>query len=1001
MSLHHEKAFEDEITAHLTTHGGWTQVTSGYDKADALIGDSVVGFIEAVYPKDWQYVHKLRGAGARGEVVKALRLAVEQHGTLHVLREGFKVLGRDIKRMVAWPPASDVNPAIAAHYAANRFEVMRQVPPGETGESVDMVLFVNGLPVVTLELKAPMAGQTWKAAVEQYQKRKVSLPLFRFGRVVVHFAVDTEAVAMTTRLAGKETRFLPFNRGGEGEGGENPAVEGKAKTSYLWEDVLSVGSLVELLQRFAFVERGAGKKKGSGRLIFPRYHQRDAVRFLVGEALAKGAGHNWLVQHSAGSGKSNTIGWLAHRLASLHGADGKKVYDKVVVLSDRRVLDRQLGATLSGLADDPAMVVTARSSGKALGAALAGEAPIVVSTIQKFGFVHGAAAKGPARRYAVIVDEAHSSQSGEMARDVKSVLAGSALAAAAAEEAASMEDALTEPGQAALVAALSRRRLENLSYFAFTATPKAKTLELFGGKGADGKAVAHHLYSMRQAIAEGFILDVLKGYATYKRYYQLVRAGEKADREVPSGRARRALARFVDLHETNISQKVEVIVEHFMGVVAGRIGGLAKAMVVCGSRLQAVRYYRAIKAYADDKGYALGCLVAFTGSVADPLVEGEVTEAGLNGFSESRLPGEFEKPAWRMLVVADKYQTGFDAPLLHTMYVDKRLSGITAVQTLSRLNRCHPGKEDTRVLDFKNEMEDIKASFQPFYEGTTTAELLDHGRVDVLEGELDGSGVYTASEVEAFAEVFYGLPDGVEPLTHGALSATLAPAKGRFAALRSGPDDTEGQAAQEAFRSKLGAYVRLYGFVAQLRDYPDPKQERLYAFGRLLLRLIREEGEGFSLGDEVDLKWLKVRPGVVGDIGLESGQVGQVRGPTETGSGSGEEGSELLSKVLDMINERFGKAGAAMVEEVIEEAEGSAKLKASAAVNSVAHFEADAEEVVKGSLDEHYAEAVAAQQSQAKLIEAFYQEDEFRALVLGAIMERLGRSFAMGAARVG
>lgn len=1000
MSLHHEKAFEDEITAHLTTHGGWTLATSGYDKADALIGDSVVGFIEAVYPKDWQKVQKLRGEGARGEVVKALRLAVEQHGTLHVLREGFKVLGRDIKRMVAWPPANDDNPNIAVHYAANRFEVMRQVAPGETGESVDMVLFVNGLPVVTLELKAPMAGQTWRDAVTQYQKRKGSLPLFRFGRAVVHFAVDTEAVAMTTRLAGKETRFLPFNRGDEGGGGGNPVVEGKAKTSYLWEDVLAVGSLVELVQRFAFVERGAGKRKGSGRLIFPRYHQRDAVRFLVGEALAKGAGHNWLVQHSAGSGKSNTIGWLAHRLASLHGADGKKVYDKVVVLSDRRVLDRQLGATLSGLADDPGLVVTTRSSAKALGAALAGAAPIVVSTIHRFGYVHGAAAKGPARRYAVIVDEAHSSQSGEMARDVKSVLAGSALEAAAAEEVASMDDAVTEPGQAALVAALSRRRLPNLSYFAFTATPKAKTLELFGGKGADGKPVAHHLYSMRQAIEEGFILDVLKGYATYKRYYQLVRAGDE-DREVPPGKARRALARFVDLHETNISQKVEVIVEHFMGVVAGRIGGLAKAMVVCGSRLQAVRYYRAIKAYAGDKGYALGCLVAFTGSVADPLVEGEVTEAGLNGFSESRLPGEFEKPAWRMLVVADKYQTGFDAPLLHTMYVDKRLSGITAVQTLSRLNRCHPGKEDTRVLDFKNEMEEIKASFQPYYEGTTTAELVDLGRVDVLEGELDGSGVYTAAEVEAFWEVFYGLADGVEPLTHGALSATLAPAKGRFLALRAGPDDTEGRAAQDAFRSKLGAYVRLYGFVAQLRDYPDPKQEKLYAFGRLLLRLIREEAEGFSLGDEVDLKWLKVRPGVVGSIGLESGQVGQVRGPMETGSGSGEEGSELLSKVLDMINERFGKAGAAMVEEVIAEAEGSAKLEASAAVNSVAHFEADAVEVVKGSLDVHYAEAVAAQQSQAKFIEAFYREEELRALVLGAIMERLGRSFSVGAARVG
>lgn len=1005
MKLHYEKAFEDEVVGWMTAHGGWALATGGYDAERGLILGSALGFIEAARPNDWAYLCKVHGAQVSAVVGAALEDAVERKGTLHVLRQGFKVKGRRVEWMVAWPPESDVSDEVSAQYGANRFEVMRQVSPGgkggkggKGGESVDVVLFVNGLPVVTVELKAKAAGQSFKDAVKQYMARKTYLPLFRWGRAVVHFAVGTEAAAMTTRVEGDDTRFLPFNRGREDGSGGNDHVEGKARTHYLWEEVLTAESVVELLQRFAHVRRGELKADGSqGRdeVIFPRYHQRDAVRWLVGEAHAHGAGHNWLVQHSAGSGKSMTIGWLALRLASLHGADGERVYDKVVVLSDRRLLDGQLGATIDALSSVPGDVVAARDHSSDLAAALAGKANVVVSTIQKFGHVHGAAAQAGWKRFAVIVDEAHSSQSGEMARDVRAVLGGSGLDAAVAEELASMEDAATEPGQAALAAALSRGRLANLSYFAFTATPVDKTLELFGHRGPDGKPLAHHLYSMRQAIDEGFIVDVLKGYTEYRRYYRLAHEGED-DREVQQGQARRALARFVDLHETNIAQKVEVIVEHFVEVASKRIGGQAKAMVVCSSRLQAVRYHRQIKAYAAEHGYDFGCLVAFSGAVVDG---GEsLTEAGINGFGEKQLPGEFRKPAWRMLVVADKYQTGFDEPLLHTMYVDKPLRGITAVQTLSRLNRCHRDKEDTRVIDFKNDAETIKEAFQKYYEVTTTAEVLDAGKVERLEGKLGEAGVLVAGEMAEFAEVFYGLPKGTDPVTHGGLVSLLGPAVERFGALRSGPDDEVGERRQDEFRAGLARFVERYAYIAQLRQQPDSEQERLYVFGQFLLRMIRAEGEGFSLGDEVDVAWLRLRRGQSSSLALEAGQVGRV--PVSGGSGSAraDEPLVLLSSVIESLNERFGEEAAARVADLIDEAGGSARLKASAAVNTAPHFAADAEEVFEGLLADEYAAVVeeAPGSGRAQFVEAFFSDAGLQSEVMAAVLEQLSRRFAVG-----
>jgi type I restriction enzyme R subunit len=705
---------------------------------------------------------------------------------------------------------------------------------------------------------------------------------------------------MTTKLAGEATQFLPFNRGSEEGGAGNPLNPGGHKTAYLWEQVWEREAWLDVLARFVHLDRpekgSRAEKRAKTRIIFPRFHQWDAVRKLEAAAREDAAGHSYLIEHSAGSGKSNSIAWLAHRLSTLHDGADRKVFDKVVVITDRLVLDRQLQETIYGIEHVHGIVQRIDKDAAQLADALRGEqARIIVTTLQKFPFVLDKIERLPARHYAVIVDEAHSSQTGEAAADLRRALAVSSLEAAEAEEAA--EEAERGDGQDLLARSVAGRgRPGNLSFFAFTATPKAKTLELFGTPVETAEGLRYrpfHLYSMRQAIEEGFILDVLANYTTYKTYWRI----EKAivdDPEYDTARARRAIARFVTLHPHNLAQRAEVVIEHFRAHTAKKIGSRAKAMVVTSSRLHAVRYKLALDSYIREHGYDdVRTLVAFSGKVID---EGdEFTEPGMNAFPESETAERFGGDDYQVLIVAEKFQTGFDQPLLHTMFVDKVLTGMNAVQTLSRLNRIlPPEKTDTFVLDFRNEAEEIKEAFRPWYEATE-AVATDRNLLYDTHRALWDFGVLREEEVKAGVQALLAV---TEASGHGAVYAALDPARARFLEL-----DEE---VRDAFRDVLGRYVSMYAFISQIVSYVDRQLERDYLYARALLACLPgQAAERLDLGREVALTHLKLAQTYEGSASLEEGG-GEV---VAIFSGRGKEHEpekEHLSRIVDVMNERFG-----------------------------------------------------------------------------------------------
>ena len=693
-------------------------------------------------------------------------------------------------------------------------------------------------------------------------------------------------------------------------------------------------------------------------MIFPRYHQLEAVRLLVDAAGKDGPGHNYLVEHSAGSGKSNTIGWLAHRLASLHDAADERVFDSVIVITDRVVLDQQLQDTIYQFEHKRGVVQRVDRSSRQLAEALESTVPIVVTTLQKFPFVsrqllkmaedRGADSTGtlPTRRCAVIVDEAHSSQGGETATDLKEVLGGERLREEAAKRAA---EEGREDMEELFRSMAKRGRQANLSFFAFTATPKHKTLAVFG---RDGNPV--HRYTMRQAIEEGFILDVLRHYTTYETYFRLLKACED-DPNVERRKAARALARFMRLHPHNIAQKTEVMVEHFQAVTRHRIGGRAKAMVVTGSRLEAVRYKQSFDRYIQEKGYAIKSLVAFSGTVEDDRIAGVTyTEPDMNhGISEKELPEKFSTQEYRVLLVAEKYQTGFDQPLLHTMYVDKRLAGIQAVQTLSRLNRVHPRKEDTFVLDFVNDREEIQEAFKVYYEGAEMGEEVDPARMYVVKGELDASGVYLDEEVERFCVIYFKAKRRQSASDHQAMNAALDPAVSRFA-IRREEDEEEA----EDWRGKVQAFLNLYGFLSQVIPYQDSDLERLYVFLRHLAAKLprRRSGPAYRFDDEVQLEYYRLQKISEGSISLEEGEARPLDGPTEVGTGLARPQPVPLSQLIDIVNSRFGtdfnQADQFFFDQVVEAAMANDGVRQAAAVNPGDKFEL----VFKGLLKNLFAE---------------------------------------------
>ena len=775
MTGHTEREFEKAIEIELTSSGGYKSCNpSAYHQALALFPDDVSGFLKDSQPAKWRALEALLGSKTAATVLDSLSKELELKGTLHILRHGFKCYGKTM-RMAWFRPNTTMNPEAAENYARNRLTITRQVSftsvmkkaDGKNRRCIiDVTLAVNGIPVVTAELKNPLTGQRAAHAIDQYKKKRDGRDLlFAFKkRALVHFAVDPDEVWMTTRLRGKETYFLPFNRGNN-QGAGNPPVEGNWKTHYLWDEVLKADSLLEILQRFMHLEVKEQKvptDKGvrtvrKETMIFPRYHQLDSVRKLVAHARANGSGRNYLVQHSAGSGKSNSIAWLAHRLASLHDEQDEKVFHSVIVVSDRRVLDQQLQSTIYQFEHKTGVVEKIDEDTKQLAKALSQGTPIVITTIQKFPFISQALStlekKGSGvkidtagKRFAVIVDEAHSSQSGETATALRGMLNKEGIEAAIAAQLSDEEDddLSDEAKSAVLRDALQRARQPNLSFFAFTATPKFKTKALFDEPGPAG-ASPFHEYTMRQAIEEGFVMDVLQNYTTYKRFFGLIKQVEN-DPDVPRRRAAKALARFLELHPFNIEQVVSVIVEHFRLYVMSELGGRAKAMVVTGSRLAAVKYKLAFDRYIKDRGYSgIRSLVAFSGAVEDPDDPGSsYTEVAMNdGVAESELPETFGRDEYRVLLVAEKYQTGFDQPLLQTMYVVKRLAGVQAVQTLSRLNRVAPGKSRTFVLDFANEEDEIRKAFKPYYESTPVGENADPHRLSELQHRLLEWAIFT------------------------------------------------------------------------------------------------------------------------------------------------------------------------------------------------------------------------------------------------------------------
>jgi type I restriction enzyme R subunit len=958
-----EAAFETVIETHLCANGYVPENRDGFDRERAIFPKTVLVFIRETQPKEWAKLEALHGDKTGEQILGDLCKWMDDYGSLATLRHGFKCYGRTL-HVAYFKAAHELNPDLEERYAANRLGLTRQLrfsPHSE--QSLDVTLSLNGIPIVTLELKNPLTNQTVENARQQYKDRDPRLPIFDFKRrALVYFAVDTEAVLMTTRLAGVSTHFLPFNKGYNKGAGNPPDPQGRIyRTAYLWEEVLQRDSLLDLLARFIHLQidekrDDQGRKVKREAMIFPRYHQLQAVRMLVDLARRQGVGHNYLVEHSAGSGKSNTIGWLAHRLSSLHDEANQRVFDSVIVVTDRVVLDQQLQDTIYQFEHKRGVVQKIDERSRQLAEALESGVPIIITTLQKFPFVsehlrkmaekRGADPTGvlPTRRCAVLIDEAHSSQGGETATHLKEVLGGEKLQ----EEARRKAEEEGRDDLVGLFRSMAKRgRQPNLSFFAFTATPKHKTLAVFGLDGV-------HKYTMRQAIEEGFILDVLRYYTTYATYYKLLKACEE-DPNVERKKAAKALARFIRLHPYNIAQKTEVMVEHFNAFTRHKIGGRAKAMVVTGSRLEAVRYKQSFDKYIRKKGYPIKSLVAFSGKVEDEkLPDVTYTEEGMNqGVREKELPEKFATQEYQVLLVAEKYQTGFDQPLLHTMYVDKRLADIQAVQTLSRLNRTHPLKEDTFVLDFVNDREEIREAFQKYYEGAEMGEEVNPARLYRLQGELEASGIYLAEEVERFCSVYFKPKQRQSPADHQAMNAALDPAVSRFA-VRQRDDKDEA----ELWWGKVQAFLNLYGFVSQVIPYQDSDLERLYVFLRhLSLKLPRRSSDpDYQFDDEVRLEYYRLQKISEGSISLKEGETPRLDGPTEVGSGLVREQAVPLSQLIDILNERFGtefnQADQLFFDQIVEAALSDDGLQQAAAVNPGDKFEL----VFKNLLDSLFVE---------------------------------------------
>ncbi len=947
-SRHKENIFETEIVEYLTTHDWIEGSSEGYDKSLALYPEDLIAYVQNTQPTAYEKFAKRHASHPSQALCQFVAKQMDKHGSLYCIRNEIKDVNARIKLCQFKPDL--FNDKIMEKYNQNILRVVRQVYYSENNtNSIDLVLFLNGIPLATVELKTDFT-QNVHDAIEQYKynrlpKDKVTNkeePLLAFKkRALVHFAMSTDEVYMTTQLKSKDTFFLPFNKGNDGAAGNKPNPKGYA-TDYLYKEVFSKENWLKIFGRFVHLEikekeDAQGRKYKSETLIFPRYHQLDVVRELVQDAKEKGAGEHYLVQHSAGSGKSNSIAWLAHQLSSLHNAKNEQVFNSVIVITDRTVLDSQLQETISQFEHKKGVVVRINreegegSKSEQLATALENSVAIIIVTIQTFPFVLDAIRQRATlkeRTFAIIADEAHSSQTGRTAKELKEVLGSVQLKEG---EELSAEDVLTASVEA-------KGENQNLSYFAFTATPKAKTLEMFGQvsdssrpAGKDNLPEPFHVYTMRQAIEEGFIIDVLKSYTTYDLAYKLATA--EGEREVDTKQASKTLAKWVRLHPYNISQKIEIIIEHFKENIAHLLDGKAKAMVVTSSRKEAVRYKLAFDKYIKENRYkGIEAMVAFSGKVADDVegAEKEYTESNMNPALKGRdMRKAFDTDEYQVMLVANKFQTGFDQPKLCAMYVDKKLSGVDAVQTLSRLNRTYPGKETVFILDFFNKAEEIKEAFDPYYTTATLTDVTDPNMIFDLQLKLDTYHLYTPQEIESFAKAYFD-PKG----TQAAMSAAIKPVADRYKhqyrdalvaidklkvlleQAEKAQDETaihntqrelkeakEGKDALDLFKKDLGTFTRMYEFLSQIVEYEDEELEKLSVFARGLLPNLKT----INLNPPIDISSVEMTHYSLKNkqqhkIDLKGGYLDNI----DPGSGVVREPkTDLLSEIIEKMNDIF------------------------------------------------------------------------------------------------
>lgn len=903
-----EIAFEQTIESYLLdNHQYLKRIPMNYDKIFCIDSELLFQFLQATQGKAFAKLQDQHGDLLGQKFLKRLYDEIKTRGTLDVLRNGIKDSGVTLD-LAYFKPASGLNPETEEFYSKNVLSEIRQLKYSTKNEnSIDTVLFLNGLPIFTVELKNQLSGQNIEHAIRQYKSdRDENEPLLQFKRCLVHWAVDADQAFMASKLAWPKTYFLPFNKGND-LGAGNPVNPKGYKTAYLREDIRSKDSIMELIANYVCLVKEEskdpqGKRIETEKLIFPRYHQYDVVRQILADVKTVGTGKNYLIQHSAWSGKSNSIAWLAHHLAEIHSEKNKAIFDSVIVITDRRVLDRQLQTTISQFAKVKWVVNCITDGSKNLKEALQEGSKIIITTLQKFPFILADIGELNGKNFAVIVDEAHSSQSGESVKSLKQVLTVDTLEDLDIAEKFDGEgveiqedDLVDETVEKEMKA---RWRLQNVSFFAFTATPKNKTLELFGEKQFDGTFQAFHLYSMRQAIQEKFILDTLKNYTTYKTYFSLLKKIEQ-DPEYAKTKAIKIARKYVDLHQFTIEKRVEMMASHFLEQIKHQIWGKAKAMVVTKSRLHAVRYKLAFDKYLADNGYTnIKALVAFSGTVEDKEFGQSYTESGMNGIPEKNTAEEFKKPEYRFMIVAEKFQTGFDQPLLCAMYVDKQLTGIAAVQTLSRLNRIHPEKQETFVLDFINEPEVIQKSFEPYYKTTILSGSTDPNLLYGLERKIMEYKLFYNEDINQLVKTFFNREGTPEQL-----NSLLDPVIASFKELE--------EDKQKEFKDLCNDYTKLYAFLSQIITFTDTDLEKLYIYVRLLKKKFPYTREELpvEIVEQISTESFKIVEVSKGNIQLEEEEIDWLD-PLQTSGGGKAKVEELdyLSNILNDINKRFGTA---------------------------------------------------------------------------------------------